>query len=92
MGSQVEVSLAMNQLMYCNQPKRPLISFSFLGGGISNIALIFDRNGNGSSFFMPGPDSQACTCYPNLARLINGFFFVAPKLGPLGSTGPDPKS
>ena len=40
MDSQVELSLAMNQLMYCNQPKNPLISFSLLGGGISNIALI----------------------------------------------------
>ena len=42
MGSQVEVSLAINWLMYCNQPKNPLISFSLLSGGISNIALIFD--------------------------------------------------
>ena len=42
MGSQVEVSLAMNRLMYCNQPKKPLISFSLLGGGISNVALILD--------------------------------------------------
>ena len=40
MGSQVEVSLAMNRLMYCNQPKKPFISFSLLGGGISNMALI----------------------------------------------------
>ena len=46
MGSQVEVSLAMNRLMYCNQPKNPLISFSLLEGGISNMALIF----NGSTF------------------------------------------
>ena len=37
MGSQVEVSLAMNRLMYCNQPKKPHISFSLLGGGIFNI-------------------------------------------------------
>ena len=42
MGSQVEVSLAMNRLMYCNQPKKPLISFSLLGRGISNMALILD--------------------------------------------------
>ena len=42
MGSQVEVSLAMNQLMYYNRPKKPLISFSLLGGGISNMALILD--------------------------------------------------
>ena len=42
MGSQVEVSLAMNQLMYGNWPKKPLISFSLLGGGISNMALILD--------------------------------------------------
>ena len=42
MNSQVEVSLAMNRLMYCNRPKNPLISFSLLGGSISNMALIFD--------------------------------------------------
>ena len=42
MGSQVEVSLVMNWLMYCNQPKNPLISFSLLGGVIFNMALIFD--------------------------------------------------
>ena len=42
MGSQVKVSLAMNQLMYCNRPKKPLISFSILGGSISNMALILD--------------------------------------------------
>ena len=43
MGSQVEVSLAMNRLMYCSRPKKLLISFSLLGGGISNMALILDR-------------------------------------------------
>ena len=32
----------MNRLMYCSQPRNPLISFSFLGGGISNMSLIFD--------------------------------------------------
>ena len=44
MGSQVEVSLAMNQLMYGNRPKKPLISFSLLGGAISNMALILDES------------------------------------------------
>ena len=44
MGTQVEVSLAMNRLIYCNQPKKPLISFSLLGGNISNMALILDRS------------------------------------------------
>ena len=44
MGSQVEVSLAMNRLMYCNRPKKPLISFSFLGGDISNMALIMEES------------------------------------------------
>ena len=44
MGLQVEVSLEMNWLMYCNQPKNPLISFSLLGEGISNMALIFDMS------------------------------------------------
>ena len=28
--------------MYCNRPKNPLISFSLLGGGMFNMALIFD--------------------------------------------------
>ena len=42
MGSLVVVSLAINRLMYCNRPKEPVISFSLLGGGISNMALILD--------------------------------------------------
>lgn len=42
MGPQVEVSLAINWLMYRNRPKKPLITFSLLGGGISNRALILD--------------------------------------------------
>ena len=42
MGSQVEVSSTMNWLMYCNWLKKPVISFSLLGGGISNMALILD--------------------------------------------------
>ena len=41
MGLQVEVILAMNRLIYCSWPRNPLISFSLLGGGISNMALIF---------------------------------------------------
>ena len=32
----------MNQMIYCSLPRNPLISFSFLGGGIFNMALIFD--------------------------------------------------
>ena len=43
-GSQVKVSLVMNQLMYCSRPKNPLISFSLLGGGISNMAMILDES------------------------------------------------
>ena len=43
-GSQVEVILAMDQLIYCNCPKNPLISFSLLGGDMSNMALIFDKS------------------------------------------------
>ena len=42
MGLQVEVSLAMNWLMYCNWPKKPLISFSLIGGGLSNMTLTLD--------------------------------------------------
>ena len=30
----MEVSLVMNRLMYCSQPKNHLISFSLLGGGV----------------------------------------------------------
>ena len=44
MGSQVKVSWAMNRLMYCSQPKKPFISFSLLGGSISNMFLILDRS------------------------------------------------
>ena len=42
MGSQVKVSLEMNRLMYCSRPKKPLISFSLLGGDIFNMVLILD--------------------------------------------------
>ena len=35
MGSQVEVSLVMNRLIYCSRPRNPLISLSFLGGSTS---------------------------------------------------------
>ena len=42
MGLQVEVSLAMNRMIYCSRPWSPFIFFSFLGGGISNMALILD--------------------------------------------------
>ena len=38
----MEVSLAINWMMYCNQPKNSLISFSLLDRGMSNMALIFD--------------------------------------------------
>jgi hypothetical protein len=40
-GSQMGVSWAMNLLMYCNLPKRALISFSVFGTGMSIIALAF---------------------------------------------------
>ena len=65
MGSQVEVSLVMNQLMYCNQPENPFISFSLLGGGISNMALIFD----GSS-----------SIPLSLTKKLNNFLVVTPKV------------
>ena len=65
MGSQVEVSLAMNQLMYCNRPKEPLISFSLLGGGISNMALILD-----GSTFIP----------LSLTRKPSNFPMITPKV------------
>ena len=42
MGSQMEVSLAINRIMYYSRPKKSLISFSLLGGGIFNMALILD--------------------------------------------------
>ena len=36
------------------------------------------RNGNGRSFCIPGPDPQAKTRNPALARLLIGFFFWGP--------------
>ena len=62
MGSQVEASLAMNQPMYCNRPKNPLISFSLLGGGISNMVLFFD----GST-----PIRLSLTKKPNNVPMVN---------------------
>ena len=54
----------MNRLMYCNQPKNPLISFSLLGGGISNMALIIDGS----------------TSIPlSLTRKPNNFPMITPK-------------
>ena len=65
MISQVEVSLAMNRLMYYNWPKNPLISFSLLSGGISNMALIFDGS----------------TSIPlSLTKKPNNFLAVTPKV------------
>ena len=64
-GSQVEVSLAMNQLMHCNRPKNPFISFLLLGGGISNMALILDGS----------------TSIPlSLTKKPNNFLAVTPKV------------
>ena len=40
MGSQISVNLAMNLLMYYSLPKKPLISLSVLGAGMSRMALI----------------------------------------------------
>ena len=37
----MSVSLAMKRLMYYNLPRKPLISLSILGAGMSSIALIF---------------------------------------------------
>ena len=65
MGLQVEVSLVMNWLMYCNRPKKPLISFSLLGGGISNMVLILD-----GSTFIP----------LSLTRKPSNFPMVTPKV------------
>ena len=78
MGSQVEVSLAMNRLMYCSQPKKPLISFSLLDGGISNIALILDGSTsiplqftkNPNNFPMVTPNVHFCGFNLNLYSLI----------------------
>ena len=40
-GSHVSVSLAMKRLIYCNLPRKPLISFAVLGEGMSSMAMIF---------------------------------------------------
>ena len=78
MGSQVEVSLAMNRLMYCSRPKKPLISFSPLGGGISNMALILDGSTsipllltkNPNNFLAVTPKVHFCGFNLNLHSLI----------------------
>ena len=65
MGSQVEMSLAINWLMYYNHHKNPFISFSLLGEGISNKTLIF----NGS------------TSIPlSLTKKPNNFPVITPKI------------
>ena len=40
-GLHMFVSLAMKQLIYCNLPRKPLISFSVLGAGMLSMAMIF---------------------------------------------------
>ena len=40
-GSHMSISLAMKRLIYCNLPRKPLISFSVLGAGMLSMALIF---------------------------------------------------
>ena len=42
----MSVNLAMKRLIYCNLPRKPLISLSVLGAGMSSMALIF----SGSTF------------------------------------------
>ena len=86
MGSQVEVSLAMNHLMYCSQPKKPLISFSLLGGDISNMVLIWDGltfiplslTGNPNNFPVVTPKVHFCGFNLNLYSLILSKNFLYP--------------
>ena len=40
-GSHMSVNLAMKRLIYCNLPRKPLISLSILEAGMSSMALIF---------------------------------------------------
>ena len=40
-GSHMSVNLAMKRLIYCNMPRKPLISLSVLRAGMSSMALIF---------------------------------------------------
>ena len=40
-GSHMSVNLAMKRLMYCNMPRKPLISLLVLGAGMSSMTLIF---------------------------------------------------
>ena len=42
-GSHMSVNLAMKRLMYYNLPRKPLISFSVFGAGMSSMALILSR-------------------------------------------------
>ena len=43
-GSHMSVNLAMKRLIYYSLPRKPLISFSVLGAGMSSMALIFSRS------------------------------------------------
>ena len=40
-GLHMSVNLAMKRLIYCSLPRKPLISLSVLGAGMSSMALIF---------------------------------------------------
>ena len=66
MGSLVKVSLVMNRLMYCNRPKKPFISFSLLGGGISNMALILD-----GSTSIPLSLTRKCSNFPAVTPKVH---------------------
>ena len=63
------INLAMNRPMYCNLPKKPLISFSVLGTSMSSMDLILS-----GSTSMP----HSLTICPN------NFLKVTPKVHFLG--------
>ena len=84
MGLQVEMSLAMNRLIYCNRLKKPLIFFSLLGRGISNMALILDvltsipqsLTRKPSNFLVVTPKVHFCGFNLSLYSLILSKYFL----------------
>ena len=67
-GSHMSVNLAMKRLIYCNLPKKPLISLLVLKVGMSSMALIFY-----GSIFIP---HSLMICPSNFPKVIPKMHFL----------------
>ena len=67
-GSHTSVNLAMKRLIYCNLPKKPLISLLVLKVGMSSMALIFY-----GSIFIP---HSLMICPSNFPKVIPKMHFL----------------